>query len=118
MTVNKRLISRSCFNRTFMELKEKSIKIIFVTNFGFNRTFMELKERFGMLILPMVGFQSHLYGIERLFIPIIFGFVVCFNRTFMELKVCLLCHLIIVVMFQSHLYGIESSNVISGRSRL
>ena len=87
MTVNKRLISRSCFNRTFMELKEKSIKIIFVTNFGFNRTFMELKERFGMLILPMVGFQSHLYGIER-YHYITFTFRAwSFNRTFMELKV-------------------------------
>ena len=76
---------------------------------GFNRTFMELKDVSGVSLPPTkCGFQSHLYGIERmvailqqtrsgvsiaplwnwkrLIIPRC-SLAVRFNRTFMELKV-------------------------------
>ena len=83
------VLRMTCFNRTFMELKDTSSPIwhppLLVSiaplwnwklNLGlarprhyccFNRTFMELKERCPMSMASFSG---------------------CFNRTFMELKVC------------------------------
>ena len=75
------------FNRTFMELKGRSrisfrappaVSIAPLWNWkadgdetgkrqtGFNRTFMELKDEKRNVLVIMRGFQSHLYGIERL----------------------------------------------------
>ena len=53
------------FNRTFMELKGGCKTISVPQSFSFNRTFMELKEKSTHLMLIIILFQSHLYGIER-----------------------------------------------------
>ena len=54
-----------CFNRTFMELKERQrLAAQFYSN-SFNRTFMELKGVILSFAVTPRKFQSHLYGIER-----------------------------------------------------
>ena len=53
----------------------------------FNRTFMELKALMLQILLALVMFQSHLYGIE---------------------STAMGCCYVDREMFQSHLYGIES----------
>ena len=58
--------------------------------------------------LPLLLFQSHLYGIERHQSSLVSEVLECFNRTFMELKVASGAWLGLPPKFQSHLYGIES----------
>ena len=80
------LASNRSFNRTFMELKEASVRESVSAASRFNRTFMELKENAHFFWFCGLAFQSHLYGIERRMDPL---------------------HGWRSTVFQSHLYGIE-----------
>ena len=76
----------TCFNRTFMELKDTTVRHKAEVR-SFNRTFMELKETNYREIYRSHMFQSHLYGIESFEFCSTERIAASFNRTFMELKV-------------------------------
>ena len=77
----------NCFNRTFMELKERGLSLHKRKPPGFNRTFMELKVTFAEWAFHQWWcFNRTFMELKGLCTVVVLPTPPCFNRTFMELK--------------------------------